>query len=185
MIKNIHVFGPSGSGTTTLGEILSNEYDLTHFDADDYFWYPTEPPYEKIRPVEERQELLLKDIKLSVSWVISGSITGWGDIFIPYFELVIYLWAPTEIRIKRLKKREYEEFGEELMPGGNMYENHKGFIKWTSKYDFAGTEMVSRRTHELWMNKLKCPLLKIEGIYKVDEIVEVVNNKLRKLEKIN
>jgi len=180
MKKNIHIFGPSGSGTTTLGKILSDKYDLSHFDADNYFWIPTEPPYEKIRPVEKRQELLLKDIKRSNSWVISGSICGWGDLFIPYFDLVIYLWAPTEIRIKRLKRREREEFGEELLPGGNMYENHKGFIEWTSKYDTAGTEMRSRKTHELWMDKLNCPLLKIEGVYEVKEIVKSVEMKISK-----
>lgn len=181
MIKNIHVFGPSGSGTTTLGKIISSKYDLAHFDADDYFWYPTDPPYDKIRPVKERRELLLNDIKKVKSWVISGSICGWGDIFIPHFDLVIYLWAPTEVRIKRLKKREQEEFGEELLPGGKMYENHKGFLEWTSKYDSAGTEMRSRKTHEMWMKKLECPILKIEGVYKIEKIVKLVQYKISNL----
>ena len=185
MKKNIHIFGPSGSGTTTLGKIISEKYDLTHFDADDYFWFPTEPPFEKIRPSKERQRLLLNDIRKVNSWVISGCICGWGDIFIPYFDLVIYLWAPTEVRIKRLKKRERKIFGKELLPGGNMYENHKGFIEWTSKYDTAGTEMRSRKTHELWMDKLNCPLLKIEGIYKVDAIADTVVEKVSKLEEEN
>ena len=44
MAKNlIHIFGASGSGTTTLAEKISRELGYFHLDTDDYFWLPTDP----------------------------------------------------------------------------------------------------------------------------------------------
>ncbi len=37
-MNKIHIFGASGSGTSTLGAALSNELSYTHLDTDDYFW---------------------------------------------------------------------------------------------------------------------------------------------------
>ena len=183
MIQYIHILGPSGSGTTTLGKKISNKYNLSHFDSDDYFWFPTDPPYQEIRPREKRQELLYNDIKDEDSWVISGSFCGWGDIYIQHFDLVIYLWVSTEIRIERLKKRERKEFGDDILPGGVMYENHIEFLKWAAKYDYGVTDMRSKKTHEKWMSKLECPVLRIEGNYKVKESVKLVDEKIKEIEK--
>jgi len=182
MIKHIHVFGPSGSGTTTLGKTMSKKYNLSHFDADDYFWLPTTPPYQKIRNKKERQELLFNSIDETDSWVISGSFCGWGDVFIPYFDLAIYLWVPTTLRIKRLEKREWNEFGQDILPGGIMHQNYKNFIKWASEYDYGGTDMRSKKTHELWMSKLDCRILRIEGDYSIEETLKLVDGKIKKLE---
>jgi len=51
--KRIHLMGASGSGTTTLGRALAQRLGCPHFDTDHYFWFPTAPPFEKIRPVED------------------------------------------------------------------------------------------------------------------------------------
>ncbi len=182
MIKHIHIFGPSGSGTTTLGKIISRKYNMSHFDSDDYFWLPTNPPFEKMRSVKKRRELLYNSINDTDSWVISGSFCGWGDIFIPYFDLVIYLWVPTKIRIERLKKREWDEFGNDILPGGIMHENYIKFIKWASEYDYGGTDMRSKKTHELWMSKLDCRILRIEGDYTIEENLKMVEEKIKILE---
>lgn len=56
MKKHIHILGASGSGTTTLAKVLSDELGYAHFDSDDYFWIPTEPPFTTKRPLDERVE---------------------------------------------------------------------------------------------------------------------------------
>jgi len=170
MIQHIHILGPSRSGTTTLGKKISNKYNLHHFDSDNYFWLPTDPPYRKIRPREKRQELLYNDINDVGSWIISGSFCGWGDIFIQYFDLVIYLWVPLKIRIERLKKRELKEFGNDILPGDVMYKKY---------YD---TDMKNKKTHEIWMSKLECPILRIEGDYQLEESVKLVDKKINEIE---
>jgi adenylate kinase family enzyme len=34
----VHIFGASGSGTTTLGRTLAERLGVRFFDGDDYFW---------------------------------------------------------------------------------------------------------------------------------------------------
>lgn len=184
MVKGIHILGASGSGTTTLGKALSEELNFTHFDSDDYFWVPTNPPFIKKRTVEERQNLLMKDVCSHEKWVISGSFYGWGDIFISKFDLVVYLWIPSELRLERLSKRETMRFGKDRIScGGDMYENHKNFIEWASKYDIGGLDMRSKSTHEKWLKKIKCPILRMEREISVDESISVVKSKIKEIEK--
>ncbi|MFL6605024.1 MAG: hypothetical protein ACJ8R9_27330 [Steroidobacteraceae bacterium] len=41
----ILITGASGSGTTTFGRALATEMDWAFFDADDYYWMPSDPPF--------------------------------------------------------------------------------------------------------------------------------------------
>ncbi len=73
----IHIFGASGSGTTTLGRALSEALGLLHMDTDDYFWLPTDPKFTTKRPVDERLALMQADVDAADKGVvISGSLTG-------------------------------------------------------------------------------------------------------------
>ena len=45
MQHTIHIFGASGCGTTTLGDAVAEKLPLTHFDVDDFYWRPTDPPF--------------------------------------------------------------------------------------------------------------------------------------------
>ena len=182
MIKHIHILGPSGSGTTTVTKALSKKYNLAHFDADNYFWKPTKPPYQHLRSIEERQQLLKEDLKNEPRWIISGSFCGWGDIFRDEFDLVIYLWTPINVRLRRLKSREQQRFGSAVLPGGKMFERHQKFLDSAARYDYDQNEFRNKRTHEEWMQKLNCPVLKIEGEKKVKEIVSIIEAKIEELE---
>ncbi len=106
MIKRIHIFGASGSGTTTLAIAIAEKMGFKHYDTDNYIWEKTDPLYQIIRERNDRQELLCQDLSDIDSWVLSGSLCGWGDFAIPFFDLVIFLYLPIEPRIQRLEKRE-------------------------------------------------------------------------------
>ena len=54
----IHLFGASGSGTTTLGSALSERLGFRHMDTDDYYWLPPDPMFTLKRPVPERLAML-------------------------------------------------------------------------------------------------------------------------------
>jgi adenylate kinase family enzyme len=100
MVQRIHILGASGSGTTTLGRALAERLQCPHFETDDYFWILTDPPYTHQRERTERQRLLMKDVTAHDSWVVSGSLCGWGDVAIPLFELVVVLAIPRDIRME-------------------------------------------------------------------------------------
>jgi len=174
MIHRIHILGASGAGTTTLGRALAARLQCPHFDADDYFWLPTDPPYTHQRERTERQQLLMDDITAHDAWVLSGSLCGWGDMAIPLFELVVFLWVPHDVRMARLRKREFARFGERVLPGGDMYESSQAFLTWAAAYDEGGLDNRSRRLHDQWLGTLPCPILCFEGEYSIEEHLAVL-----------
>lgn len=170
----IHILGASGSGTTTLAEELAKELKCSHYDSDDYFWEKTEPPFQQKRPVEERQNKLETDLLNSEDFVLSGSLCGWGDKFIPLFDLVVFLWIPEDIRISRILNRESERYGEKIREGGSMYESSQAFIKWASEYDTGDVNMRSKIRHELWLSELCCDVIRIEEDIDVVEKLSII-----------
>jgi adenylate kinase family enzyme len=183
MNKRIHIFGASGSGTTTLGRTLSEPLNIPHFDTDDYFWMKTPTPYTVKREVPERSKLLESDLVQFPEWVLSGSLCGWGDFATSLFGLVVFLWIPGEVRMRRLREREIDRYGvDAISPGGWFYDHHSEFIAWASKYDTAGVDMRSKSLHEQWMKKLPCRLLMIEGTYSIEELSAKVEHELNIME---
>jgi Adenylate kinase and related kinases len=174
MIKRIHIVGASASGTTTLAGAIAKKTGYRHFDTDKYYWLPTKVPFTQKRNVEERQELLKKDLEKHPEWILSGSLCGWGDILIPYFELVIFLYLPQEIRMKRLIERERIRYGPKIEPDGELYQEHLEFVEWARQYDEAGADMRSKALHENWLSNLPCPVLRIEGDMTVEERLKIV-----------
>ncbi|MGP4042069.1 ATP-binding protein [Gracilibacillus sp. D59] len=171
MNRKIHIMGAAGSGTSTLGSSLSKVLPYRHLDTDDYFWITK---FTKQRQVPERRKMLEKDLIQYESWVLSGAVCGWGDNFINYFDLVIFLWIPSEIRLERLRQREFQRYGNEILAGGSKYDQSKAFLEWAALYDSAGMDVRSKTFHEHWMEDLSCPILRIEGDYTVSERVSIV-----------
>jgi adenylate kinase family enzyme len=170
MPNRVHIFGASGSGTTSLASALAARHRHQHLDTDDFYWLPTNPPYRQPRPREARLALLQQALAESRRWVLSGSLCGWGDPLIPEFELVVFLVVPTEVRLARLRARESERYGHEaLTPGGALHEAHVGFLNWAGGYDMGGVEMRSRALHEAWLEGVAGALLRLEGQQSVGE----------------
>lgn len=47
MKQIIHIFGASGSGTSTLGQAIRDALGYRWMDTDDYFWLPSIRPIRK------------------------------------------------------------------------------------------------------------------------------------------
>ena len=173
MKQKIHIFGASGSGTSTIAKAVCERLNYKHFDTDNYFWYKTEVPFTEIRPLEDRLSWMTQDLSGNDKWILSGSLAGWGDPLLPLFELVVFVYVPPNERIERLKAREFERYGNEILPGGIRHESSKEFVEWAAGYD-SGT-LVGRnlQKHEEWMSRLDCPLIRVTNI-NLDESVSSV-----------
>lgn len=179
-MKNIiHIYGASGSGTSTLGRKICSELGYTFLDSDDYFWLPTNPPYTTKRDREERIRLLRRDIENSQNVVISGSFVDWGDEFIPMITLAVRLVTATEIRMKRLHIREKKAFGERIEAGGDMYEAHQEFLTWAAGYDAGDVNMRSKASHDEWQKLLQCKILVLDGADDLENEFQKVNQELQ------
>ena len=173
MKNRIHIFGASGSGTTTIAKVVCDKLGYKHFDTDSYFWYKTEQPFTEARPAEDRLRLMSTDLKSTEKWVLSGSLDGWGDPLLPLFELVVFVYVPQDIRVERLKKREYERYGDEILAGGSRYEATKEFIEWAAGYDSGLLAGRNLPRHEKWLAGLEVEAIRVVN-HSLDESINAV-----------
>ena len=179
-MKNvIHIFGASGSGTTTLGKKISDALGYKHMDTDDYFWMPTDPKFTQKRPVEERLRLMIRDLEQAENAVISGALAGWGDPLISFFTLAVRIELEQDIRLDRLRKREKARFGNRIEPGGDMYKQHADFIEWAKTYDTGGMEHRSKMRHDAWEKTLPCEILHLDGADSTEEHFNKIRQKIK------
>jgi len=171
----VHIFGASGSGTTTLGRALATALGCPHVDTDDFYWLPTDPPFVEKRTVAERCRLLEAALAPSPGWVLSGWLGSWGDIFVPQFDFAVFLSTPTAVRVARLRTREAAHFGAAaIAPGGPQHAKHEEFIAWAASYEAGEREGRSRAVQEAWLARLPCPVLRLSGEEPTEALVAAI-----------
>src|SRR5688500_12819783 len=125
-VRRIHLLGASGAGTSTLGRAIAERLGYSFLETDSFYWLQTEPPFRQAREASHRRSLLRTVVERSSRWVLSGSLCGWGDTFMPLFDLVIFVEAPEAVRLPRLLERERARYGStRLSPGGDLHEQHE------------------------------------------------------------
>lgn len=164
----ILVTGAAGSGTTTLGRAIADQSEVNFFDADDYYWIPTDPPFKAKRDRESRLMLLLAELRKVNSAVVAGSVMNWGVELENEFSLVVFLSLHSEIRLARLRARE-------LAARGHC---NSEFIEWAAQYDEDRRSGRSRARHEQWLGERTCPVLRIDGDHSVEERLARVSTAL-------
>jgi adenylate kinase family enzyme len=170
----IHVFGASGSGTTTLGKSVASALGSRFLDTDTFYWYPTDPPFTQKREPAERVAMIERAVAGVDDWVLSGSLCGWGDPLIDRFTLVVFLQLSPDVRLARLAAREGQRYGDRIEPGGDLHEAHEAFLAWARLYDTSGPSVRSLALHEGWLPRLACPVLRLDAARPVAELRDVV-----------
>jgi adenylate kinase family enzyme len=160
----IHILGASGSGTTTLAAAISAKHGHRHLDTDDFYWLPTDPPYQTKRPRQARLQLLETALAQSSAWVLSGSLCGWGDPLIARFQLIVFLAVPTDVRMQRLRARELARYGHDTVaPGGRLHQAHVAFLEWAARYDNGDPVERSQALHDAWLAAIRIPVVRLVG----------------------
>ena len=155
----IHVTGASGSGTSTLGAALASALKGRHFEADDYYWLPTSPPFTEKRAAPERLSLLTNHLNAAETPVLAGSIVGWGPQLEDSFDFIVFLYLDAAVRVERLRQREIARYG---------YANPE-FLEWAAQYDVGPSEGRSLAKHRAWLEARTCPIIEIPGDLSVSE----------------
>lgn len=161
---------------------MAERLGFSHFDTDDYVWFTGDAlPFRRKRNPDHRRDLLKNDLEKTETWLLSGALCDWGDVFVPTFEMAIYLWLPAEIRLARIRERETRRYGaERLAPGGDLNLVFEKFMTWAAAYDIEN-ENIRNRTSELrWLERLTCPVLKIEEEMPLNALVEIAVRALKK-----
>jgi len=179
MPKGIIIFGAPGSGQTTIGRALAEHLNFQHFDIDDYHWrWDTEIPYTVFRPAEERVAHLMRDLTQCERFVMSGSMWSIRKHFELMFDLAVFVTVPPEVRAERIRKRRIAQWGDRVLPGGDMYEADERYSKEplevVNEYELEMAEQ-----HKQWAEELPCDVICIDGTYPIAKSVELIANRLR------
>jgi len=179
MPHRIHVFGASGSGTTTLGTAVARALGARLLDTDTYYWVPTDPPFTTKHDPAERVAAIERDVEAQADWVLSGSLCSWGDPLVPRFTLAVFLVLDPEVRMARLVERERARYGPRILPSGDMHAAHVAFLEWARSYDHGRAPVRSRDLHEHWMTRLPCPVLRLDANSTVEALCGAVVAQVR------
>jgi hypothetical protein len=96
MTLRIYLTGAAGAGVTTLGRALASALQLPHFDVDDYYWYPSDPPYTQARPPNERVSRLNQAF---LAWVAGYETAAFAGRSRPRHEAWFAQLRPPSVRV--------------------------------------------------------------------------------------
>ena len=174
MPKGIAIVGLNGSGKTTLGRGLAERLGYYRMDVEDYYFPKSDVPYAVARTREEVERLLLADIAEHGDFVLSAVCADFAAIE-PFYELIVYLEAPQNERMARIRQRSVDKFGSRVLPGGDMYEQEESFFAFAAK---RTPDKI-----EKWIKTVDCPVLRIDSRKPTEELVRCVicflNSKIR------
>ncbi len=174
MASGIMIMGSSGAGKTTLGKLVAKELGYTFVDIDEYIWRKdTEIPFSEMYPKAEKISRLMEAISNCEHFVMAGSMNSFHEYFDPYFELVVHLHADAQIRVKRVHERELGWFGERVLEGGDMYEEHQKMLRGIAGYDY-GMGGCTLQQHEKWMKSLKCKVIHLDGADSFEKNLNII-----------
>lgn len=174
----VHVFGPSGAGTSTLGRLLATRLGSQHFDADDFYWRPTDPPFREARPAEERRALVEAMFLPRAGWVLSGAMESWADRIAERFTLAVFLTLEPALRRARLEARERLRHGAAAEPGGDRHAEIRAFLAWADGYEKGLRPGRSLARHEAWIRSLPCPVMRLDAAPPPEVLAEAVQDRL-------
>lgn len=171
-MSGIIICGGNGSGKTTLGRELAKELQYKHMDIEAYYFLDAPIPYSKSRSREEVCDLILQDIKKYNNFIISAVNGNFGDEINLKYTLAVFLDAPLELRLKRIKQRAYDKFGSRVLEGGDMYEQEQRFFEVVEKHWGEKIEKT-----KVWLKTLSCPVIYLDGTKPSEKNIEYLIKK--------
>lgn len=89
--------------------------------------------------------------------------------------------VPQDIRIERVKNREYKRYGDKIYNEQLYIDKVAKFISWIQKYEDETYDGSSIKKHRNWLKTIKCPILKIEGDTTTEERVSLIKKKVNEI----
>ena len=155
MNHGIAIVGANGCGKTTLGKCLADLLGYKHMDIEDYYFKESAIPYANPRTREEVRDLILADIEKYNQFVLTSVNCDFGQEITALYDCVVYIEAPLEVRLERVKQRAFDKFGSRVLEGGDMYEQEQNFFNFVAARTMDQTDT--------WLLGMNCPVLYVDG----------------------
>ena len=161
--RRVLIVGPSGAGTSTLGRHLAIALATQHFDVDDFYWRPSDPPFRRKRTVPARVALMREMFLPRRDWVLSGALESWGEAVVDRLTHAVFLTLDQPARRARLEARERIRHGAAMDPGGTTHAEVRAFLSWADGYEAGMRPGRSLARHEAWLATLPCPVIRLQA----------------------
>ena len=162
----ILICGLNGSGKSTIGRKLAERLSYRFIDIEYIYFQKSDLSYkyDYSRKEDEVIKILEEETSEDRRFVLTSVIGDFGNRFLSTLDVIVYIEAEREERLRRVFSRSYEEYGERMLPGGDLYEKENSFLSWISQ---RSDDYVNN-----WLATIDCPVIRIDGMQPVDENIE-------------
>ena len=162
----ILICGLNGAGKSTLGRILADRMGFEFIDNEDLFFPKADPSYTFSGPRSKEEAIRLLEEKISANnrFIFAAVRGNYGSRLIASLDHIVLIEVPKEIRVRRVRERSYQKFGDRILPGGDLYDRES---KWFSLTDSRPEAYVTD-----WLETVDCPVIRIDGTLPVKENVD-------------
>lgn len=176
MKHKIIICGGNGAGKSTLSKALADKTGWIFRDIEDYYFPKTDPDYLYAvqRTEEEVVNLLYEDLKRDGSFIFASVRGNHSEKTAAMFTCAVFVSVPKEIRMKRVRQRAFDKFGDRVSEGGDLYEREKAF------YDII--EKRTDKTITDWLEVMDIPVIMVDGTKAVEVNVEIILRELAQIE---
>ncbi len=106
--------------------------------------------------------------------LVLASVRGnYSDDIVSMFTCAVVVEVPKEIRMKRVRDRAYRQFGDRILPGGDLRGQQERF--------FAMVENRPEDYATKWLEEVNIPVIYVDGTASVESSVMKITDKLVEL----
>lgn len=162
------ICGLNGTGKSTLGKALAERLHFHFIDNEDLYFPKTDSDYVYAAPRTraEVETLLLNELKAHENFIFAAVKGDYGESVSSFFQYAVLIAVPRDIRLKRVRNRSFQKFGNRMLPGGDLYEREERF--------FDLVQSRAEDTVEKWVQSLRCPIIRIDGTKPIEENVNFI-----------
>lgn len=155
-----------------MGKLLAERLSCQFIDNEDLYFPKTDANYlfSKPRSKEEVIRILNEMIEQNPRFVFAAVRGDYGEKLLASLEYVILIDVPKEIRLRRVRDRSFQKFGNRMLPGGDLYEKENAF--------FSTVESRPEDYVTGWLQKVDCPVIHVDGTKPVEKNVECLASML-------
>ncbi len=162
----ILICGLNGAGKSTLGKKLADRLGYAFIDNEDLYFPKTDAGYAFAGPRsrEEAVRLLEEKIDGNGRFVFAAVKGDYGGKLIAALDHIVLVDAPKQVRSRRVRERSFARFGERMLPGGDLHDKEAA---WFSLTDSRPEDYTTK-----WLEKVSCPVIRVDGTLPVSQNVE-------------
>ena len=164
----------NGSGKSTLGKALAEKLGFRFIDNENLYFLKTDRNYIYASPRsrDEVEKLLMNEVRIHKNFVFAAVKGDYGKDILPFYNYAILIDVPKEIRIQRVRNRAFQQFGDRMLKGRDLYESQETFFNM----------VTARPEHyvEEWVQSLNCPVIQIDGTKSIEKNLTFIMEQIQR-----